>query len=41
MDCFEEQWGGGSVFAKDELVNHLQKLTIEEGENAQVGSHYT
>jgi len=30
MDYFQEQYGGGSVVAKDDLVNNLQKLTIEE-----------
>jgi len=38
MECFQEQLGGGSVSGKDDLVNWLQNLTIEECEHDQVGT---
>jgi len=40
MECVQEQLGGGSAVVKDDLVNHMELLTIEEGENVndQVGT---
>lgn len=41
IDVFEEQIGGGTVNADDDIVKHLKHLTIDENEHDQVSTTYT